>query len=178
MRKIIAGLFVSLDGVVEAPQTWHFPYYDEDMGRSVGALMDRGEALLLGRSTYEEFAAHWPHQNPDEDPMAKLLNDIPKYVVSTTLADPAWHNTTVVGYDQVAALKREPGGDIGMSGSPALVRSLLRDGLLDELHLLVHPLVVGGGQKLFDDATGRVPLRLTSSTTFGTGVLDLTYERV
>ncbi|WP_049573045.1 dihydrofolate reductase family protein [Nonomuraea sp. SBT364] len=177
MRKIIAGLFVSLDGVVEAPQTWHFPYLDEEMGRSVGALMDRGEALLLGRGTYEEFAAHWPHQDPDADPMAKLLNDVPKYVVSTTLTAPTWQNTTVIGYDRLAGLKREPGGDLGMSGSPALVRSLLRDGLLDELHLLVHPLVVGGGQKLFDDAMGKIPLRLTASTTFGTGVLDLTYER-
>lgn len=180
MRKIVAGLFISLDGVVEAPQTWHFAYYDENMGRSVTALMEGCDTLLLGRSTYEEFASHWPHQDTTRDPMAALLNERPKYVVSTTLKEPTWQNTTVISGDthaELAELKRKPGQDIGISGSPTLVASLLRDGLLDELHLLVHPVVVGGGKRLFEGGTGHIPLTLTASETFGTGVLDLTYER-
>jgi dihydrofolate reductase len=180
MRKIIAGLFISLDGVVEAPETWHFPYYNEEMGRSVGALMDRGDILLMGRGTYEAFASHWPHQDPAQDPMAKHFNEVPKYVVSHTLTHADWQNTTIIDGDVTARLtelKREPGGDIGMSGSPMLVRSLLRDGLLDELHLLVHPIVVGSGARLFDEGAGAIPLRLLDSKTFSTGVLDLTYGR-
>ncbi|MFG1946313.1 dihydrofolate reductase family protein [Nonomuraea sp. NPDC048826] len=176
MRKIVAGLFISLDGVVESPEKWHFPYFDADMGRSVDALMRRADTLLLGRNTYETFASHWPHQDP-ADPMAALLNERAKVVVSATLTDPSWHNTTVVGFDDLAALKEGPGGDLGMSGSPSLVVALLRAGLLDELHLLVHPVVIGEGQRLFEDGAGHIPLTLTRSETFGSGVLDLTYER-
>ncbi|GAA4529144.1 MULTISPECIES: dihydrofolate reductase family protein [Nonomuraea] len=176
MRKIVAGLFISLDGVVESPEKWHFPYYDEDMGRSVDTLMRRCEAMLLGRNTYETFASHWPHQDPG-DPLAAMMNGRAKYVVSSTLTDPAWQNTTVIAAGDVAALKEGPGGDLGMSGSPTLVVSLLREGLLDELHLLVHPVVVGSGQRLFEEGAGHIPLKLTKSETFGTGVLDLTYGR-
>ncbi|WP_336206989.1 dihydrofolate reductase family protein [Nonomuraea sp. LPB2021202275-12-8] len=179
MKKIVAGLFISLDGVVEAPQKWHFPYYDEDMGRSVGWLMERADVLLLGRRTYEEFAAHWPHQDPAE-PLAATLNNITKYVVSGTLDTASWQNTTIISGDVAARLtelKRQPGKDITISGSPTLVTSLLRDGLLDELHLLVHPIVIGSGQRLFEDGIGEIPLKLTASESFNTGVLDLTYER-
>ncbi len=179
MRKIIAGLFVSLDGVVEAPEKWHFPYVDEEMMQSVGRLMGRGDALLLGRHTYEEFAAHWPHQDP-ADPLARTLNEIPKYVVSTTLETATWQNSTIVGGDVAARLtelKQRPGKDIAMSGSPALVTWLLTEGLLDELHLLVHPIVLGTGRRLFPEGIGRIPLTLTASASLGSGVLDLTYER-
>ncbi|MFI7611116.1 dihydrofolate reductase family protein [Nonomuraea terrae] len=180
MRKITAGLFISLDGVVEAPETWHFPYYNDEMGEAVAAQMRAAGATLLGRRTYEIFAAHWPQQDPDKDPMAATLNASPKYVVSTTLTDPKWENTTVVGGDVRAALtklKQEPGEDFGMSGSPTLVSWLLREGLLDELHLLVHPIVIGAGKRLFEDGIGQVPLTLTKSETFSTGVLNLTYTK-
>lgn len=136
MRKIVAGLYITLDGVVESPEKWHFPYYDPDMARSVETLMGRCDAMLLGRRTYEEFAAHWPRQDP-ADPLAALMNERTKYVVSATLTDPAWQNTTAVTLQELAALREGPGGDLGISGSPTLVASLLREGLLDELHPLV-----------------------------------------
>ncbi|UBU18693.1 dihydrofolate reductase family protein [Nonomuraea gerenzanensis] len=180
MRKIVAGLFISLDGVVEAPETWHFPYLDEEMRQAVAAQLAAADALLLGRRTYDVFAAHWPHQDAGQDPMAATLNAAPKYVVSTTLTDPAWANTTVIAADprkELLRLKESPGGDIGMSGSPTLVTWLLREGLLDELNLLVHPLVVGTGRRLFEPGSARIPLTLTESATFGTGVLNLTYTR-
>ncbi|PZG18092.1 dihydrofolate reductase family protein [Nonomuraea aridisoli] len=179
MRKIIAGLFISLDGVVEAPETWHFPYYNDEMGEAVAAQMRAAGATLFGRRTYEIFAAHWPHQDP-QDPMAATLNASPKYVVSTTLTDPKWENTTVIGGDvraELTRLKQEPGENFGMTGSATLVSWLLREGLLDELRLLVHPIVIGAGKRLFEDGIGQIPLTLTASETFSTGVLNLTYTK-
>ncbi|TYB62325.1 dihydrofolate reductase [Nonomuraea sp. PA05] len=180
MRKIIANLFISLDGVVEAPETWHFPYLNDEMGQAVAAQMAAADALLLGRRTYDVFAAHWPLQDSAKDPMAATLNAAPKYVVSTTLTDPTWQNTTVISAGprkELLRLKEGPGKDIGMSGSPTLVIWLLREGLLDQLNLMVHPIVVGGGQRLFEDGIGQIPLKLTASETFSTGVLNLTYTR-
>jgi dihydrofolate reductase len=176
MRKIVSGLFISLDGVVEAPDQWHFPYFNEEMGNAVQSMMDGGDAMLLGRRTYEEFAAYWPTSTDD---YAEHMNGTPKYVVSTTLESADWQNSTLVGGDvfkELARLKEQPGGNLNTTGSGTLVRSLLREGLLDELHLLVHPIVVGAGKRLFDDGP-QVPLRLTGSQTFSTGVLHLTYER-
>ncbi|GAA1414828.1 dihydrofolate reductase family protein [Catellatospora coxensis] len=172
MRKIVAGLFVSLDGVVEAPETWHFPYFDDAMGAAVGKLMEDSDVMLLGRTTYDGFAEYWPKS---EDEFAAVMNGRRKVVVSSTLQDPTWENTTVVrDLDELRALKAEPGKDLGITGSVVLVRSLLRAGLLDELHLLVHPIVVGHGQRLFDDGE-TIPLTLVSSETFKTGVLNLVY---
>jgi dihydrofolate reductase len=139
--------------------------------------------MLLGRVTYEEFASYWPEQTSDGEAgeIADFMNDTPKYVVSSTLksADD-WKNTTLIdGNNAVAeltALKQQPGKDISITGSGTLVRTLLRDGLLDELRLLVHPIVVGHGKRLFDEGE-QVPLKLTDSKTFSTGVLALTYER-
>ncbi|MFC4118047.1 dihydrofolate reductase family protein [Nonomuraea zeae] len=179
MRRITAGLFISLDGVVEAPETWHFPYFNDEMGQAVGAQMAAADALLLGRHTYDTFAAHWPQQDP-ADPIAKIMNETPKYVASTTLTSPTWANTTVIGGDaiaELARLKQQPGPDFGISGSPTLVVALLREGLLDELNLLVHPIVVGAGKRLFDEGSGQIPLALTHSATFSTGVLNLTYKK-
>ncbi|BCJ74382.1 pyrimidine reductase [Catellatospora sp. IY07-71] len=174
MRKIVAGIFLSLDGVAEAPETWHFPYFNDEMGAAVGALMSDAEITLLGRTTYEGFAAYWPNS---EDEMAAQMNDARKVVVSTTLKEATWQNTTVVrDLDGVRALKEEPGGTIGITGSLVLVRSLLRAGLLDELHLMVHPIWVGHGERLFDEGE-TVPLTLVKSETFKTGVLNLTYTR-
>jgi dihydrofolate reductase len=175
MRKIVSGLFISLDGVVEAPDQWHFPYFNEEMGDAVQSMMGSGEAMLLGRRTYEEFAAYWPNSTDD---IAGHMNGTPKYVVSNTLTSAEWQNSTLVSGDvskELARLKEQPGGNLSITGSGTLVRSLLREGLLDELHLLVHPIVVGSGKRLFDDGP-QVPLRLTDSQTFSTGVLHLTYE--
>jgi dihydrofolate reductase len=176
MRKIVSGLFISLDGVVAAPDQWHFPYFDEEMGAAVQSMMDGSDAMLLGRRTYEEFASYWPTSTDD---MAGHMNGIPKYVVSNTLTSADWQNSTLVSGDvskELTRIKEQPGANLSISGSGTLVRSLLRDGVLDELRLLVHPIVVGTGKRLFDDGP-QVPLRLTKSQTFGTGVLYLTYER-
>jgi dihydrofolate reductase len=181
MRKLVSSFFVSLDGVVEAPQDWHFPYFDEEMGAVIGEAIGASDALLMGRRTYEEWAAFWPHQDPAENPMAQVMNGTPKYVASTTLDDVGWENTTLLEGDLTKAvtdLKAQPGKNIGMSGSATLVRSLLERGLVDELRLLVHPLVVGAGAKLFDNGSARVPLELADSRTFATGVVDLTYRPV
>lgn len=176
MRRIVAGLFISVDGVVEAPDQWQFPYFNEEMGGAVQSMMDSSEAMLLGRRTYEEFAAYWPTSTDD---FAGHMNNTPKYVVSNTLTAAEWQNSTLVSGDvikELTRIKEQPGGDLAITGSGTLVRSLLREGLLDELQLLVHPVVVGTGKRLFDDGP-KVPLRLTGSRTFSTGVLHLTYER-
>ena len=176
MRKIVAGLFISLDGVVEAPETWHFPYFNDEMGDAVQSMMAGSDAMLLGRRTYEEFAAHWPTSTDD---FADFMNGTQKYVVSNTLTTADWQNSTLISGDvvkELTLLKEQPGGNLSTTGSGTLVASLLREGLVDELHLLLHPIVVGTGKRIFDDGS-QVPLRLTSSTTFSTGVLHLTYER-
>ncbi|WP_454195766.1 dihydrofolate reductase family protein [Nocardia sp. Marseille-Q1738] len=183
MRKITAGLFIALDGVVEDPQDWHFPYFDDDMGAAVDAQLGAADTLLLGRKTYDGFAGAWPEREaaggPDA-PFAKKLGDARKIVVSHQDLDFSWRNSEVLKGDlieAVTALKNEPGGDIGMSGSVSVVRQLLDAGVLDELHLLVHPIAVGKGQRLFEDGGPTIPLRLLSSQTFATGVLHLVYTR-
>ena len=177
MRKIIAGLFISLDGVVEAPETWHFPYFNDEMGEAVAAQAAGADTMLLGRRTYEEFAAFWPNQSSDE-PFADVMNNTPKLVASTTLDRVDWQNSTLIEGDVIDALKRikkGPGRDISITGSPTLVRSLLRAGVLDELRLLVHPIVVGHGKRLFEAEDQSIPLSLVEAKTFSTGVQAMTY---
>ena len=178
MRKIVAGLFISLDGVYEAPHKWHFPYFDDAMGQAVDEQMKASDAMLLGRVTYEEFAGYWPHAEDDPE-LAAHMNGTPKYVVSSTLNSADWQNTTLIDGANVVAelnkLKAQPGKNLGITGSGALVRSLLREGLLDELRLLVHPIAVGNGKRLFPDGYAQTPLKLVDSRTFDTGVLYLTY---
>ena len=178
MRKIVAGTFVSLDGVMESPDKWHFPYFDEAMGEAVGSQMAEADAMLLGRVTWQEFASYWPH-HPDAEG-AEFMNPVQKYVVSTTLDNvDAWQNSTLIDGSNFVAeiqrLKNSPGKQINVTGSAKLVQSLLRENLLDELRLLVHPIVVGGGKRLLAGDTGQVPLKLVDSQTFDTGVLYLTY---
>lgn len=181
MRKIVSGLFISLDGVFEAPEQWHFPYFDDAMGAAVGTLMGGSDTMLLGRVTWQEFADYWPNQSPADNEIAGKMNDTPKLVVSSTLSDvSAWQNSTLLSgnvYDELRRLKQQPGKDIGITGSGELVRTLLRDGLLDELHLLVHPIAVGRGKRLFPDGFDHLPLALISSEPFPTGVVHLTYRR-
>jgi dihydrofolate reductase len=174
MGSIRSNLFISLDGVIESPETWHFDYFDDEMGAVVGAAMSETDAMLLGRQTYDEFAGYWPDADAN-DPITAQMNGARKYVVSNTLADATWQNSTVVSGDVAAELTAlKQGARLGTTGSATLVRWLLEAGLVDELHLLVHPVVVGSGKKLFTGGA-KVPLTLVSATTFKTGVLHLVY---
>jgi|SRR5215213_476234 dihydrofolate reductase len=179
MRKVIASELVSLDGVMEKPEEWAFSYSNDEMEEANAAGMADSDAMLLGRVTYEGLAAFWPNQ-PGGTPMVDHINSVRKYVVSGTLQEPLeWQNSTLIKGDiaeEIAKLKRQPGKDITIIGSGSLVRSLLRDGLLDELGLMVHPIVLGSGKRLFEDGSDRKPLELVDSRTFGTGVLYLTYQ--
>jgi dihydrofolate reductase len=175
MGFIKSSLFISLDGVIESPETWHFPYFDDQMGAVVGDLMSGNDATLLGRQTYDEFAGYWPNADPD-DPITGVMNSARKYVVSNTLAEATWENSSVIIGDVAAELtKLKADTRLGTTGSATLVRWMLEQGLVDELHLLVHP-IVGHGKKLFAEGA-TVPLELVSSTTFDTGVLHLVYAR-
>jgi dihydrofolate reductase len=181
MRKIIAGLFISLDGVVEAPDQWHFPYFNDEMGAAVAATLGTADTVLFGRRTYDSFAGAWPEREAaggEDAEFAKLLGDVRKIVVSNQPLEFTWRNSEQLEGDlveAVTALKSEPGGNIALSGSVSIVRQLLAAGLLDELHLLVHPIAVRKGMRLFDEGEAPIPLRLLSSETFTTGVLNLVY---
>jgi dihydrofolate reductase len=182
MKKIIAGLFISLDGVVEAPDQWHFPYFNDEMGAAVDASLGRSDTMLFGRKTYDSFAGAWPEREEaggEDAPFAKALGDARKIVVSNQDLELTWRNSEQLHGDLlefVDALKNELGdGTIAMSGSVSVVRQLLAAGLLDELHLLVHPIAVRKGMRLFDEGASSIPLTLISSETFETGVLNLVY---
>ncbi|MFO7250258.1 MAG: dihydrofolate reductase family protein [Actinomycetes bacterium] len=182
MRKLTAGLFISLDGVVQDPDKWHFPYFNDEMGEAVGAQLTAADTLLIGRRTYESFAEAWPRREAEggEDAdFAKVLGDMRKIVVTRQDLTFTWRNSERLQGDLVAAvtaLKNEPGeADIAMSGSISVVRQLLAAGLLDELHLLVHPIAVRKGMRLFDEGEPPIPLRLISATPFTTGVVHLVY---
>jgi dihydrofolate reductase len=180
MRKIKSNFFISLDGVVESPDQWHFPYFNDEMGAAVGAGFATTDAVLMGRVLYDEWAAYWP-EHADE-PFGDVLNSIKKYVVSNSLQAAEWENSEIISGDvaqKLADIKAKEGGDITMSGSATTVRWLLRAGLLDELNLLVHPIAVGGGlARLFPADEPSIPLELLSSETFETGVLNLSYGPV
>jgi dihydrofolate reductase len=181
MRKITAGLFISLDGVVEAPDQWHFPYFNEEMGAAVDKTLGVADTVLFGRKTYDSFAGAWPEREEagEEDAgLAKKLGDARKIVASNQQLEFTWRNSEQLEGDLVeaaTALKNEPGANIALSGSVSVVRQLLAAGLLDELHLLVHPIAVRKGMRLFDEGESPIPLRLISSETFKTGVLNLVY---
>jgi len=177
MRKIKSNFFISLDGVVESPDKWHFPYFDDEMGAAVGAGFATTDAMLMGRVLYDEWAAYWP-EHADE-PFGDVINSMKKYVVSDSLQAAEWENSEIISGDvaqKLTDIKAQDGGDIAMSGSPTTVRWLLREGLLDELNLLVHPIVVGAGlARLFATDEPSIPLELLSAETFKTGVLNLSY---
>jgi dihydrofolate reductase len=177
VRKIKSYFFISLDGVVESPDKWHFPYFDEEMGAAVGAGFATADALLMGRVLYNEWAAFWPEHAGE--PFGDVMNSIKKYVVSNSLQSAGWHNSEIITGDvpeRLAGIKAQDGGDITMSGSPTTVRWLLRQGLLDELNLLIHPIVVGDGMaRLFPSDEPRLPLELLSAQTLTSGVLNLSY---
>jgi dihydrofolate reductase len=180
MRQIKSNFFISLDGVVESPDKWHFPYFNDEMGAAIGAGAANADAFLMGRVLYDEWAAYWP-EHADE-PFGDVLNSIKKYVVSNSRQAAEWENSEIISGDvaqKLTEIKAQDGGDIVMSGSPTTVRWLLRDGLVDELNLLVHPIAVGQGfARLFAADEPSIPLELRSAETFKTGVLSLSYVPV
>ena len=187
MGTIVVTEFVSLDGVFEDPGGaegyeyggWTFEYDRGDEGNTfkLDELMD-AKVQLLGRVTYEGFAEAWPGRTAEDDEGAEFMNNVRKYVLSSTLTEVGWNNSTLLTGDPAEAvrtLKASPGGDIMTSGSPTAVRWLLSEGLVDELNLLLYPVVVGRGKRLFPDAGPSFPMELKKSTAFGNGVVQLTY---
>jgi len=178
MRKIVAGLFTSLDGVVESPDQWQMPYMNDEISEFITWHLVNAGALLLGRKTYQEFAGFWPHET-EMNEMADLLNEKPKLVASNTLETAEWQNSTIISGDvmeKLAEMKQEPGNFLTMTGSVTLVRSLIEAGLLDELHLLLHPVVVGKGARLFEHPGTQRHLQLFDSKTYDNGAVLLSYQ--
>ena len=176
MRKLKAWLYVTLDGVVDAPEKWVMA--DDRMFEEQTADYAASDALLLGRRTYEVFAASWPQRGSDVA-NADWMNNVEKYVASTTLESPEWQNTTVLQGDVSEAasrLKQEEGETITLNGSASLLRSLLGAGLVDELRLFLHPVVLGSGERLFADAQNRVALKLAECHAYDNGVVSLSYQ--
>jgi dihydrofolate reductase len=177
MRKVVAGLFISLDGVTESPDQWQFDNFDAEMGASMDSYITAVDTVLLGRVTYQEWASYWPTST--DEPFASHINNTPKYVVSTTLDKVEWKNSTLIKgslSEAIARLKSQPGKNIGVEGSPTLVRSLLQNDLLDELTLMIHPVVVGKGKQLFKGGSDLKRLKLVNSQITSTGVAMLTYQ--
>ena len=177
MRKVVTGLFISLDGVTESPDKWQFDHFDEDMMSSMAAHIAAEDAILLGRVTYEEWVGYWP--TATDEPYASHINNTPKYVVSSTLEKVEWNNSTLIREnlaEEIRRLKARPGMNIGVAGSPTLVRSLIKEDLLDELTLMIHPVIVGKGKRLFDDGADLKRLKLVDSKITRTGVAILTYD--
>jgi dihydrofolate reductase len=184
--KIVSNFYISLDGVVEAPETWQFQYFNDQVA-AAAAGTEKAQAFLMGRRQYEEWVEYWPSRGtatpavagePEDaaDSFASFINDVPKYVVSNTLSEATWNNTTVLPADptRIQELRDTSDGEIAMFGSATTVRWLLANGLIDELHLMLHPIAVGRGQRLFEDSP-TYPLQLVKHEAFTTGVLDLTY---
>ena len=181
MRKIAAGLFISLDGVVEFPERWGFQYMNEDLSKEIAAGIAQADAVLVGPATYRIFAQIWPQQG-DDVPMAKFLNHSVKYVASTApdkMGKLEWQPAVLLKGDlksALAKLKAEPGKTIQVPGSPRLVRTLLHGGLLDELSLTICPEIVGSGMRLFDDVTGNMTLTIQRSKVLSNGAISVTYQ--
>jgi dihydrofolate reductase len=192
MRKLVVNEFMSLDGVVQAPGAededssggfrhggWHLRYFDELSQKWVLEGLTAAGGFVFGRRTYETFAAYWPNASADEQVIARPLNDLPKYVASRTLAEPlAWQNSTLLQGDvaeAVAALKQEDGAELQVIGSAQLVQTLIEHDLVDELRLMIDPLVLGGGKRIFRDDGMLRPLRLVDSQVTTTGSILATY---
>lgn len=177
MRKIIVTEFLTLDGVMEAPNEWSFPYWSDEIGKFKLDELFASDALLLGRVTYEGFAAAWPSQS-DEAGFADRMNGVAKYVVSTTMKDAAWNNSTIIAdkvAEEVGKLKQQPGQDILIAGSANLIGTLMRDNLIDEFQMLVYPVVLGKGKRLFPDGIDAT-LKLIESKPYDSGVVLLRYH--
>jgi dihydrofolate reductase len=192
MRELLVVNFVTLDGVMQGPGHpdedreggfehggWAIPYLDEVWGEEASAGMSEGDALLFGRKTYEKMEAHWPHQ-PDDDPIAATMNSFTKYVVSTTLEKVTWQNSVLVQGDvphEIQAIKEGPGKNITVLGSGDLLRTLMRHDLVDGFSLLLCPLVLGSGKRLFREGAPKSAFELVRSKPTTTGALILSYRR-
>ena len=179
MGALLVHEFMSLDGVVDAP-VWTADYgFDPKMAEAIGAVTERCRGILLGRTTFEMFAQTWPTRTVEEDPGAAFFNDTTKYVVSSTLTNPMWRNSTVIGPyspETIRKLKGEVDGDLYTSGSGTLVRAMLADRLVDELHLCVYPLTLGPGPRLFPEDAAPAKLSLVAGESYQNGVLYLAYR--
>ena len=193
MAKLVVGTFLTLDGVMQAPGGpgedpdggfehggWTVPYFNDEMGQLMTGWIEHATALLLGRKTYEIFAAYWPRVTDYQDPIASKLNSVPKYVASRTLDTVDWNNSTLIKGDAaeaVARLKGESGGEIQVPGSGELIQTLMNHDLVDEYRLWVFPVLIGEGKRLFAEGTIPGGLRLVDTRTSSTGVAAHTYER-
>ncbi len=192
MAKLTMTTFVSLDGVMQAPGGptedpsggfphggWLVPYADADMGAFMSSVFDRADAFLLGRGTYEIFAAHWPRVTDPSDPIASRLNGLPKHVASKTLENATWNNSSLVRdpIRDAALLRDRYPRELQVHGSAGLAQALVAHGLVDTLHLLVYPLVLGTGKRLFGSGGAPTAFSLTASKTTSKGVVIATYER-
>jgi dihydrofolate reductase len=178
MSRLAATLFMSLDGVVESPEKWSFQYWNDEIGKFKHDETFSSDALLLGRVTYEGFAAAWPSRK-DPEGFADRFNSMPKHVATRTLRKLEWNNSHVLKGDiaaEVSKLKQQTGKDIVIHGSPGLIRSLMPHDLIDEYRLLVYPIILGHGKRLFDE-TSQANLKLVESKTYDTGVVKLVYHR-
>ena len=190
--RLTLHTFLTLDGVMQAPGGpdedpdggfphggWSFPYGDEDFGAAIAGWFANASAFLLGRQTYEIFSGYWPRVTDPDNPVASKLNALPKYVASTTLTSADWHNSSLLGSDipaEVAKLKQQPGDELQVHGSGALAHTLIEHDLIDEYRLLIFPVHLGSGKKLFRDGARAAALRLTGATTTSTGVIIATYQ--
>jgi dihydrofolate reductase len=177
MRKVVSGLFITLDGVTEAPDKWQFDSFDQDLGTEMGMMIGQTDTVLLGRVTYQEWASFWPTSS--DEPFASFINQTPKYVVSTTLDKVEWQNSSLLKgnlVEEITRLKQLPGKNITVTGSPTLVASLLQNDLLDELILMFHPVVAGQGKRLFNESGNLKRMKLVSSKATSSGVVLLTYQ--
>jgi dihydrofolate reductase len=186
VRRVVVSEFVSLDGVMEDP-SWTFQFGSEEQEKFKFDELAASDALLLGRVTYEGFAAAWPNmmeqyggpRRAELGEYADMMNGYPKYVVSTTLEEAGWNNSTIIKgniAEDVFKLKQQPGKDVLIFGSGDLVNTLMRHGLIDEYRIMVFPVIVGSGKRLFEDGSETTALRLVNTKTFGSGVVVLTYR--
>lgn len=192
MRTIVAGEFLTIDGVYQGPGGpdedveggftyggWVVPFIDDALGEFIAGMINSADAVLFGRKTYDIFAASWP-MTPDDDPVGAKFNNSPKYVVSNTLTSAEWKNTTVLSGDvaaEIAKLKEGDGREIQLAGSGNLIQTLLKNDLLDEFILFLFPVVIGDGKRLFGEGTLPRALKLVNSRAFGSGVVVSTYQR-
>ena len=178
MRKVIVSEFVTLDGVMEGPDKWQLQFWNEEAAKFKFDELFASDALLLGRVTYQEFAAAWPSMT-DEEGFADRMNSLPKFVVSTTLEEVEWNNARLIKgniAEEVSKLKQQPGQDILIAGSADLVNTLMQHDLIDEYRIMLHPVVVGSGKRLFRDGSDTKVLRLVETKTFSSGVVVLSYQ--
>jgi dihydrofolate reductase len=175
---VVASEYVSLDGIAEEPGQWSIPYFSDDLAKYKTEELLASDALLLGRVTYEAFAAAWPKMTELEGDFAVRMNSLPKYVASTTLEEAEWNASVIKGdvAEEVSKLKQEPGQNLLIGGSFKLVHTLMDHGLIDEYRVLIHPVIVGQGRRLFEDENKMTQFKLTGTQTFESGVVALTYE--